>query len=223
MNESPQAAAVRNAFAAFELSVASDAHEEAHPLAYAPSTALLDDHHYSVNNINARSHFSDDSVITGAIDADQPLLEIAMLAVSPHWEDRVRAAVVRASIGTGITLPDDFPCIYEPADSPKKAGLKSPRPSAWVISADEAMLHELLPLYQELWDAYESQWHHSPNRTFKVGRLSGLSPYSVYRPGTTPAAVIGQTMLVHSDMYRTAPEHLRRMHPRFRLRDEEAE
>lgn len=186
---------------------------EARPLAYTPSTVVLDDHHYGVANVNAAASFTGDGALEHATASELPTLQTLLLSLSPHWEDRIRAAVLRVEQREAITLPDGFPCIYEPADSPKKAGLLRPAPFAWVVSPDEEMLHELLPLYRELWDAYENQWPHTPNRTFEVGRLNGLSPRGVYRPGTTPADVIGQTMLVHRDMYRTAPDHLREMHP----------
>jgi hypothetical protein len=110
-------------------------------------------------------------------------------------------------------MPDGFPCIFEPADSPKKADVLNPQPFVWVASLDERMLHELLPFYRELWGAYENQWPHSPHRTFEVGLLDGVATHGICRPGTTPAQVIGQTMLTHPDMQRTAPAHLRAMHP----------
>ncbi|WP_026534626.1 hypothetical protein [Arthrobacter sp. H14] len=83
----------------------------------------------------------------------------------------------------------------------------------WVVSPDEEMLRELLPLYRELWASYEAQWPHSPDRVFELDRLDGVPPHQVYRSETTVEQVIGATMLTHSEMYRTAPQHLRRMHP----------
>lgn len=114
-----------------------------------------------------------------------------------------------------ITLPDGFPCIHEPADSPRSKTSKNPRVFNWVVSPDEEMLRELLPLYRDLWASYKAQWPHSPNRVFELGRLDGVAPHQVYRPGTTVEQVIGATMLTHTEMYRTAPQHLREMHPSY--------
>ncbi|MFF2053856.1 hypothetical protein ACFVU2_19785 [Leifsonia sp. NPDC058194] len=183
------------------------------PLTYTPPSALVDTHTYNVADVNALAPFVGDDVLEHAATSKLPTLQTLLLSLSPHWEDRIRAAVLRADQHQAITLPDGFPCIYEPADSPKNARALRATPFAWVVSPDEGMLHELLPFYRELWEAYENQWPHSPNRTFEIGRLDRLSPRGVYRPGTTPAEVIGHTMLTHRDMYRTAPEHLREMHP----------
>jgi hypothetical protein len=193
--------------------VAAAGAQDASPLSYAPSTALRDNHRYDLANVNTALPFRDDDTIESAAAAELPPLETLLLSLSPRWEDRIRAAVLRLEQHQSLALPDGFPCIYEPADSPRNEGVLRPRPHAWVVSPDEGMLHTLLPLYRELWAAYENQWPHSPNRTFEVGRLDGLKPYSVYRPGTTPEQVIGETMITHTDIYRTAPEHLRRMHP----------
>lgn len=180
---------------------------------YRPSKAGIDDHKFRIDLVNAAAPYVHDGPFLNACDAELPAVQVALLSFSPHWEDRIRAAALRGSIRDEVTMPDGFPCIYEPADSPSRSNTLYPRSSVWVASPDEGMLHELLPLYRELWGAYEDQWPHSPNRTFQVGRLDGVSPRGVYRPGTTPAEVIGQTMLTHPDMRRTAPEHLRQMHP----------
>ena len=147
------------------------------------------------------------------MDSEFPQAEATMLSLSTNWEDRIRAAAMRNSMITPVTLPDGFPCIYEPASSPHNKGRLRPRDHAWVKSADKAMLEELLPLYRELWAAYESGWPQATRRRFEIGALNGLSPYGVYRPGTTAAEVIGETMLTHTGMYATAPEHLKAMHP----------
>lgn len=170
-------------------------------LSYAPSTGSLADRY----DVDEDRSFSDDPV------AYATLSDIADLAASPHWEDRIRAEVLRER--TKITLPDQFPCIYETADSPRKAGHKYPAPSAWVVSPDIDMLTALLPLYQEVWDAYTSQWGPNSRRTFAVGHLDGLSPRGVYLPGTTVEQVMGRTMQTHTDFYRRAPEHIKVMHP----------
>lgn len=183
------------------------------PLAYTPSPVGLDTHRYDIDGPNALHRYPDDAKVQAAAQSANPHADIAVLALSPHWEDRIRANAVRAALHNGISLPNDFPCIYEPAGSRNAANTPRRTPFAWVVSPDEAMLHDLLPLYRELWDAYESQWPHTPNRTFEVGRLSGLPAVNVYRPGTTPSDVIGTTMLTHTDMYARAPEHLRQMHP----------
>ncbi|BBX82235.1 hypothetical protein [Mycolicibacterium aubagnense] len=134
---------------------------------------------------------------------------IAVLAASPRWEDRVRAEVLRRR--SKITLPDQFPCIYQTPDSPNRAGSKNPQPTPWVVSPDIAMLTSLLPDYQELWDSYTSRWGPGARRTFAVGRLDGLPTHNVYRPGTTPAQVLHSTLLTHSAMYTRAPERLREL------------
>ncbi|ROR75984.1 hypothetical protein SAMN06295974_3871 [Plantibacter flavus] len=168
---------------------------------------------YRMGDHDVRRLMREDPVLAAAADADRPVLEQLLLSSSPHWEDRVRAAALERHLRSSIRLPDGFPCIYEPADSPRNAGLLRPRDEVWVASPDVNMLNELLPLYQELWTAYEDQWPHSPNRVFVVGRLDGVSPTSVYRPGTTPGTILGDTMLTHSDMYRRAPAHLKHHHP----------
>jgi hypothetical protein len=184
-------------------------------ISYKPSTALIDDQRFKIEPTNTLYPYRYDGVLNEAAGTELPALQVLLLAESPHWEDRIRAKALYASMREDITLPDGFPCIYEPADSPNKGDHLYKVPSVWVASPDEAMLHALLPLYRELWDAHESQWPHAPNRTFEVGRLDKVSPHRVYRPGTTPDQVIAQTMLTHDDMYRTAPEHLKKMHPRY--------
>lgn len=186
---------------------------EAAPIAYAPSTVLGDAHRYAIEPVNTAHPYRQDAGFVRAATAEMPGLQALLLSFSPRWEDRIRAEALSTSLRSEITLPDGFPCIYEPADSPRKQGRGCAKDLVWVASPDEAMLSELLPLYRELWSAYESQWPSSPNRAFEVGRLNGLSARGIYRPGTTPADVIGQTMLTHSDMYRTAPSRLREMHP----------
>jgi hypothetical protein len=180
---------------------------EAPPLSYTPSTVLMDNHQYKIESVNASSRYEDDAMFQRSDLDDLPFLEVALLSYSPHWEDRIRAAVVREMVRDEITMPDGFPCIYEPAKSNRNA------PFVWVASADETMLQELLPLYRELWSAYEDQWPNTPNRVFEIGRLNNVSPHGIYRPGTTPEQVIGETMITHSDMYRRAPEHLKKLHP----------
>lgn len=171
-------------------------------------------HTYDVSGLNLLTRFRGDDVVVDAVLEPANILETAHeLAQSPRWEDRLRAEALRQAAAERITLPNGFPCIYEPADSPRHADSKYPRAFVWVISPDEAMLHELLPLYRELWAAYEAQWPNSAHRTFRFGRLDRLSVTSVYRPGTTVQQVIGSTMLTHTDMYRTAPAHLKAMHP----------
>jgi hypothetical protein len=173
-----------------------------HDLAYTPTTVGIDTGKYDVGQF---ANYRGDTV------SEATVRNLADLATSEHWEDRIRAEVLRERIE--IRLPDQFPCIYETADSPSRAGLAHPRPNPWVISPDIDMLHALLDDYQELWDAYTSQWGEKSRRTFAVGRLDGLKPHGVYRPGTTPEQVIGSTMLTHTDMYGRAPERLRAMHP----------
>lgn len=182
-------------------------------IAYSPSTVLIDGGGYKIETTGLKDLYRYDPVLAVAQESDFPIAHELMLSLSPHWEDRVRAAALRRGARDPIVLPDGFPCIYEPASSPKNAGVLRPRDSAWVVSADVEMLEAVLPLYRELWDAYESQWPHTPNRAFEVGRLDGLTPYGVYRPGTTPEQVIGQTMMTHDGMYRTARDHLKAMHP----------
>lgn len=170
---------------------------------YTPSAAGLDLHRY---DIDARL-FRNDSVAQGTA------ADIHPLASSPDWEDRIRAEVLRSSLS--ITLPDQFPCIYETADSPNhmRHRAKLAKPFAWVVSPDFDLLNAVLADYQELWDGYTAQWGPSARRTMAIGRLDGLSTHGVYRPGTTPEQVLGRTMLTHSDMYRHASERLKQMHP----------
>lgn len=171
-------------------------------------------HTYDVSGLNLLTRFRGDAVVADAVLEPANILDTAHeLSLSEHWEDRLRAEALRQAAGRNITLPDGFPCIYEPADSPRRATSNYPQPFAWVVSPDDAMLIELLPLYRELWAAYEAQWPNSPHRIFEFGRLDRLSVRSVYRPGTTVQQVIGSTMLTHTDMYRTAPAHLKTMHP----------
>lgn len=180
---------------------------------YLPSSVGLDSHRYTIDQVNTLRNYPADERITAAVAAEFPHVEIELLGSSPHWEDRIRAEAVSAALRKEITLPDGFPCIYEPVDSPNMARVLHPRPNPWVVSPDMGMLEELLPLYRELWAAYENQWPHTPNRVFEVGRLDDLPARAVYRPGTTPAEVIGATMVTHDGIYARAPEHLRRMHP----------
>lgn len=143
--------------------------------------------------------------------AEASAADLDRLATSPHWEDRVRAEVLRQHLR--VELPAQFPCIYETSDSPRRAGAMSPSPQPWVVSPDIEMLTVLLPAYQQLWDSYTSQWGPRSRRTFTVGRLDGLSAHGVYRPGVTPDQVIAATMVIHDGMYRRAPQHLRKLHP----------
>lgn len=203
------------AMSAYRQAITSEPAFPSTPITYTTSTALYDDRRYIIDQVNTHMRFAKDPVYATALDQDFPTLATVMLSQSPAWEDRVRAANLYTSQRDLITLPDDFPCIYEPATSPRQAGVRFPQPHPWVVSPDEAMLCELLPLYQELWGTYEAQWPNSPMRHFEVGRLSGLSPNGVYRPGATPSQVIANTMLTHTGMYATAPEHLRKMHPQY--------
>jgi hypothetical protein len=206
------AARVAEALRAFQGIIASPQGPDAVPVGYTPTPALRDNHRYRIESVSA-DRFGEDAAFVDARENALPGLDVLLLSVSPHWEDRIRAAALRETRADRITLPAGFPCIYEPADSPRNTDHVYAKAHAWVISPDVDMLHELLPLYQELWTAYEDQWPHTHNRSFTVGTLDNLSPLSVYRPGTTPAEVIGTTMLTHQDMYRIAPEHLRAMHP----------
>lgn len=121
----------------------------------------------------------------------------------------MRAEVLRRH--TAITLPDQFPALYERLDSPHQQGVSRSRPHAWVVSSDIAMLEELLPRYQELWDAYTAQWGPDSRRLFAVGRLDGLSPNRVYLPGTSPEQVLTQTLRTHTDMRPKAPDWAREL------------
>lgn len=209
------AAAVRQAVRNHRQVAALQWPADAVDLTYTPSAAGYEDRKFVFDGLNAARRFADDPVLHEARAHDEPLTEVQLLANSPHWQDRVRAKALLTSIVRTITLPPGFPCIYEPADSPRKADHKYPEPFVWVASPDEEMLREVLPLYRELWASYESQWPTSPSRTFEVGRLDGISPHGVFRPGATPEDVIAATLITHSDMYRRAPEHLKKMHPMY--------
>ena len=171
--------------------------------------------HYRHRPIGDDSHIFDVS-FTADYSEDpvdgMSLGDLPRLTASPDWEDRVRAQVLLGR--RHVKLPDQFPCIHETPDSPSHRGHVPRALFAWVISPDIEMLRALLPVYQELWDAYTSQWGPSSRRTLAVGRLDGLDPQRVYRPGTTPAQVIGHALLVHDGMYQRAPEHLKAMCPR---------
>jgi hypothetical protein len=182
-------------------------------LLYRSGSAPDNEHKFNLEPVGVHRRFAYDGVFAHATESEAPLAHQLLLSLSPHWEDRIRAVALQRFLRDEITMPNGFPCIYEPANSPRNAEALNPKPFVWVASPDEAMLHELLPLYRELWDSYEAQWSHTPNRTFEVGRLNRVAASGVYRPGTTPVDVISQTMLTHSDMYRTAPDHLRQMHP----------
>lgn len=171
---------------------------------YKPTTGGIDTGEYDVRD---RDGWRKDSVVRAGIE------DLAALAHSSCWEDRVRAAVLLDRIE--VTLPDQFPCLYEPAESPRRSGALRSQPFVWVASPDIDMLRALLPDYQELWDSYNAQWGPNSQQTFVVGRLDGVSPRGVYRPGATPEQVIGSTMLTHGDLYGRAPERLRRMHPMY--------
>lgn len=179
-----------------------------HPrdLRYEPNTMGIDSGDY---RLDERGGFAEDWVGATTI-ADLPAL-----AQSPDWEDRLRAEILRQR--TRITLPDGFPCIYELAESPSRSNTLHPRPRPWVVSPDEEMLAELLPVYQELWDHQTRQWGPGSRRVFALGHLDGLSPRRVYRLGTTAAQVVGATMLAHTDLYHTAPEHIRVLHPMYNV------
>lgn len=167
------------------------------------------DHVYDLADVNVGMRFADDPVVASAANTPENLLlESHRLSSSGHWQDRIRAEILRREAKEAITLPDGFPCIYEPAD-PHYA---TRRPFVWVASPDADMLQRLLPYYQELWRAYASQWPGKVERTLLFGHLDGLPTTGVYRPGTTHEQVIGDTMMTHN-MYALAPEHLRRMHP----------
>lgn len=173
-------------------------------LHYKPSTAGFDMGKY---DMTLSGVFGSD-VVTDYTQHDLP-----RLMASDNWEDRIRAEILRSRLSP--TLPDQFPCIYETADSPSHSRHLNKRPHPWVVSPDIDMLQALLPDYQELWDSYTARWGESARRTMTVGRLDGLSPRGVYRPGATPAQVIGTTMLTHTDMCAKAPERLRAMHPQY--------
>lgn len=173
-------------------------------LTYKPNSAGIDTGTYDLTDHSFR----------GDPVACQSLNEIAHFLTSDHWEDRIRAELLRQQ--RSVTLPDQFPCIYETEDSPnqRRSGAHF-RLHAWVKSPDISLLRAVLDDYQELWDGYPAQWGPGARRTFAVGLHDGLSPYGVYRPGATPAQVIGSTMLTHPDMYRWASERLKRMHPNY--------
>ena len=176
-------------------------------LHYRPNPSGLDTHQFKTD-FNA--NYTDDPVNAMGID------DLAVLAASPNWEDRVRAQVLHNRVK--ITLPDQFPCIYETPDSPSGMRFgRNYRLHAWVISPDIDMLHTLLPDYQEVWDAYHSQWGPSSRRLMAVGRADGLAPHSVYRPGTTPDQVISNTLLTHDGMYHLMPDRFKKLHPRHEL------
>jgi len=163
---------------------------------------LHDDHRFSPQSWQSlRMYVNDEKTVT-AKRGEFPFVEATLMAMSPHWQDRIRAAVIHNNIARPIAMPPKMFCIYEPADSPKKANLLNPRTTVWISSTDEQMLTELLPIYQRMWAAYENQWPTSPNREFTLGQLDNVEPYRVYRPGTTIEDVISSTLIAHSGMVR---------------------
>lgn len=179
-------------------------------LNYTPSSRL--NLRYDLGATDSAYRFRDDKVIADTTvysNVDTIFHTIGELSISEDWQDRVRAEALREAAYRRITLPDHFPCIYDANTTHEPARV-------WVVSADSDMLETLLPLYRELWDAYNSQWPEQPaerRRDFVFGYLDGISPRGMYRPGVTAEQVIGDTMLTHEGMYRLAPEHLRVMHP----------
>ena len=175
-----------------------------HSLLFIPSTAG-DTRRYEVSGLTAARYWRDDIV------TDMSITDLARLAASDDWRDRIRAEQVRAA--TKITLPDGFPCIYETADSPsqkRSSGIggtpmtpsdSTSRPYPWVVSPDLDMLTELLPEYQAMWDDYTEVmhpwWGPDSRRTFAVGHLDGLRATGVYRVGTTVDEVLRQTASLH--------------------------
>lgn len=210
--------AVRDAVTRFKELALTAASLDATELSYKPSPAGIDLQRYMIESVNALYPYRNDGPLQAAVDVDQPFVEMVLLSLSPHWQDRIRAQALECDIRNSIALPDGFPCIYEPADSPRRSGTLTPQPFVWVASPDEELLEAALPLYRELWASYESQWPTSPSRTFVVGRLDGVKPRDVIRPGATVRHIIAQTFLTHPDMYSRAPEHLRQMHPHYEQR-----
>ncbi len=204
--------ALREALAAYRAASAAAATLEPCEVAYSPSSALRDDMRYDIGT-SPRHRLARDHVFQVADERDDALFEALVMASSPHWQDRIRAEALLASEGRPVALPDGFPAIYEVEDSPNKVRNMYPTRDPWVVSPDEGMLIELLPLYQELWDSYTAQWGPASRRIFAVGRLDGMRPRGVYRPGAAPEQVVGETMIIHQDMYRTAPQHIKEMHP----------
>jgi hypothetical protein len=187
---------------------------------YTPSGLSHFDRTYDVGSPNSTGFNSDPVARMGVED-------LAGLATSPDWEDRVRGAWLKNRLE--VTLPDGFPCIYERVDSPNhlRNGVPNPhaKPFAWVVSPDITMLENVLDDYQLAWDSYTSQWGPSSRRLLAVGRLDGLSAYGVFRPGTTPEQVIAKTLITHDGMYRRVPERLQAMHPQHAqwMHDREAQ
>lgn len=175
---------------------------------------MTDDRHLPPGRIrpivyrgDERTFYDVDSPRAYAADpaiANATLADLSYLVASPHWQDRVRAEVLRRAVR--VTMPDQFPCLYE---SDARADRK---PIVWVASPDIAMLEALLPDYQALWDSHTDQWGPSHRRTFAVGLLDGVAATGIQRPGTTPEEVLVHTMVVH-EMYGRAPERLKALHP----------
>lgn len=132
-------------------------------LSYKPNSAGIDTGRYELSHHN----FRDDQVATWSLD------EIAYFLTSDHWEDRIRAELLRQH--RRVTLPDQFPCIYETEDSPNQQRSSAHfRLHAWVKSSDISLLHAVLDCYQELWDCYTSQWggRRSPHLRGRAPRRS---------------------------------------------------
>lgn len=147
--------------------------------------------------------FRDDEVAAMGID------DIARLAQSPDWEDRLRGQYLLNHCK--ILLPDGFPCIFEPVDSPAQShNGRLARVTPWVVSPDQDMLTDLLPEYQAMWDDYVLVQHHwwgpDARRTFVVGTLDELPSHGVFRVGTTVDDVLRKTANLHG---MRLPERLR--------------
>lgn len=164
-----------------------------HDLIFTPSTAVLDTREYELDGYSA---WQGDPV--SSMDATN----LVALMESPHWQDRVRAAELMRRIKP--TLPDQFPVIYERADSPSNNRDGVPNPHArefhWVKHPIIGVLHDTLAQYQAIWDAYTDQWGPGSRRLFAVGLRDQVSPYRVFRPEATTQDVLSGAFLTHRDM-----------------------
>lgn len=155
---------------------------------------------------NPGHRMRDDERLMSAFAANDPWIELAFLARSSDPNDRIRAAAMYTELKSSIKMPEDCWAIYQAPD-------KNGRTYVWVASLDKDMLEKLYPFYCELWENYENQWPHTPNRKLLLGQPGNVRPSDMVIPNTTPAEIIGVTMLKHDGMYSRAPRHLQLMHP----------
>lgn len=160
-------------------------------------------------DVNAHNRFHEDPALQGT---DQERVNrLPILARSDDWQDRIRAQIIIDSLV--LSPPDDLPVIYETEDSPYQQRYASKtfpyRASqhVWVIHPNPAVLEEVLPGYQALWDAGRGERH---RRKFAIGLVPGSSIRRMLLPTTTADEILTSTQQQHQLPQSALPERLRR-------------